>query len=338
MNLAELKDTLTELADEAPTHDVRARLGGVDQKVQASRRNKRVAGGIAALGVVAAAALIGPQAFAPDGSHSGPTDDKETGGLPVVVDQGVAFYTSPAGNRLLAHEVGDSGQQAIRLNFVPPTSNISVEPYCASNTGEISYAVNGHPIATVSCDDNDAPIMPTMSIGNGSSPANERAWADFGVKPGEQSIVTATFDAKEVSPDVVLGLAVYDMAGERIVTHGQWIDKQVVVDGHTFELTQQKFEDFSGGEGHISLSLPNTGEPVYVGVGVAGVSSSYSVWARPGSSFQSQSGGPSQTGDLVAADTRLAKARIRARGDDADGLIYILVYERAPDAEQRSGP
>ena len=332
MKLADLKDTLTSIADEAPVGDAPGRLAGVETKVAGARRSRLVAASVAATVIVTAGAVVTQQAITRNSSSPDPVEhpDKTTG-LPVVEDNGVSFYRSPAGNTLVGSAVGEPGEAQIDTTATPQSANLAVAVYCTGAEGMADIEVNGHPLYGSSCSDRPGDVAQAQGMsGDGSASSNAASWTRyFDVVAGRPVELTVRFrpEDKDAAGTPQLGVALYEMTGKMIEDHGQWISTEVVNDGRTFRLVDSAFARFEDGSEAVALPRPGGEGDVWAVTGVAGVSSGYRTRGpSPDEGTLNKTRGLSQSGSILDAAVQVARARVKTHGDPT-GLIYLLLYE-----------
>lgn len=358
MNIAELKQTLTNIASEAEDTDARARLDGIASRAASRKRNKLVAAAAGSVAAVVTFTTIGPQLLdnadepptGPAASKTGnltdrrddgnrdPADDIVETDLPTVTDNGIIFYTEPAGDTLLGEAVGRPGQRVVSFTATPTTSDLSWIEVCSARVPErnpglwTNIFVNGNPLGSSGCQDVTGPLQADARFGS-SPTANWQTWEEeLGVQVGEPS----TFEIRlrpgaekiEALRDAQIGLAVFENTGPRFEDYGVWFESERVVDGHTYRLEGKSFSEFSGGRGEMRVPLPPAEHPLFLAFGVARVAGPYRVIGNAGSSSLSSEGGPSESGTFAEPNQETASMRIRTTGDDGSGLIYILAYKR----------
>ncbi|MDX6366630.1 MAG: hypothetical protein QOK30_1706 [Nocardioidaceae bacterium] len=339
MNIDELRQTLSTMAEEVDSVDAPARLRAVDAKVVRGRR-QRIGAGVACAAVAAVVGLVVPGLVDAGGDGPRPANNPTTSTsettLPTVEDKGTRFYTSPAGDTLLGEAMGRTGSRSVTLRVVPATSDLSYRSVCwqpdPSRTGRLVYdvSVNGKPVTSTSCDRRPfGPLGPDSSFGSGSPRANISSWRDLGVVPGKAMTVRLS-----VRPDISartadstqLGVAVYANTGARDQTFGVWTPKETVTGGHTYKRVNRVFRVVLGRRGHLRLHLNDVGQPLYVVYGVGRAHSAYDLRGDTSGGY-SASAGPSSYGELSTPGQRAAHASVRLHGEPG-AVLYILVYRQ----------
>ncbi len=337
MNIDELKQTLTEVADEVDDRGGLDRLTGVDHKVTARRRTAAVGMTLAAV-ITAVAVAIVPTVL--DGSDStSPADQtgKQTSSLPTITDRGTTFYTSPGGAALLGHVVSEPGQREVSFTFTPDTLNLTWEQFCwdpnragGEHGAEYSTFVNGHPLGGSTCAGGpDGPISGTSSFGSGSPRSNGSGWAGLGVRVGKPSTFTVRI-TKHADHSVAsqLGAAIYAHAPQ-VHDAGVWYDQQVVYLGHTYEAAAVSSAALSGRLTRASADLPPSDTKLYVFLGVTHLKGQLQLGSGGGSGMNlargSLGGG---TGDLVDSDQGSVTVSGSSKDGKSTGTIYVVVYQR----------
>ncbi len=363
MNIDELKQTLTNMADEVEHTRAQARLDGIDSKAAAERRNKLLSGGAVVSVAAVALSMVGPQLVndannSPAGPVSNTTNsdtDKRADGkrdedivqtdedvlqtdLPTVTDNGISFYTEPAGDGLLGEAVGRPGQRSVSFTATPSTTDLSWVNICSASLPErvnriwTSVSVNGNTLGSSGCQESTGgPFQAEGSFGS-SPTANQRAWEELGVVAGEPSVFSLRLkpaaEKIEELRDAQIGLAVYENTGARFEDHGLWYKRERVVDGHTYRLAGNSFSEFKGGRGEMRVPLPPAEHPLFLAFGVAKVAGPYRTFQNAEGANVSSVGGWSEGGTFARPDQDSAEMSIRTKRDDGSGLIYILAYER----------
>lgn len=335
MKIDELKQTLTEMADEVEDRGGLDRLAGVDHKVTARRRTTAVGMTLAAV-VTAAAVAIVPNL---DGSHHTPpadTNGKQTSSLPTITDKGTSFYSSPGGAALLGHVVAEPGQREVSFTFTPDTLNLSWEQFCwdpsrsGSHGAEYSTFVNGHPLGGSTCAGGpDGPMSGTSSFGDGSPRRNAMGWARLDVRVGKSSTFTVRITKHaDRSVDPQLGAAVYAHAPQ-MLDGGVWYDRQVVYLGHTYEAAAVNSAALSGRLTRVSVDLPPSDTKLYVFQGATHLKGQLKLITRGGSGMLLPAGSlGGGNGDLVDPDQGSVTVSGASKDGKSTGTIYVVVYQR----------
>jgi hypothetical protein len=330
MNVDDLRQTLATMASEVDPSSDANRLQAVDAKV-ASARRRRVGAGVAVVAVAAVAGLLLPNLVG--GSDKAPTATHSQ--LPTVEDNGVSFYTSPAGDTLLGEKMGQPGDRSVTLRVTTTTTALAYQSVCVQSgppSGDPVYSVmiNGESIADRSCDGTTGPVKPTGTFGLTPS-ANSHYWAHtLRVVPGQpmtlRAFVTPGTDVRE-SPPMQLGISLYAKTGPMVQEHGIWLAQQAVSDGHAYKLATTAFKQVNGRTGRQHLDLRSLSKPLYLVYGVASVHQHYRLDAD-GSGLSSQGGGSALT-QVSTPGQKTAHVSIRIRGDKEPGaLIYIAAYQQ----------
>jgi hypothetical protein len=133
MNIDELRQTLTTMAEEVASLDAPTRLRAIDAKVVRVRR-QRIGAGVAGAAVAAVVALVVPGLVNAGGDGPKPANTPTTSTsrttLPTVEDKGTRFYTSPAGDTLLGEAMGRTGARVVTLRVVTTTTDLSYRSVC----------------------------------------------------------------------------------------------------------------------------------------------------------------------------------------------------------------
>jgi hypothetical protein len=335
MNIDDLRQTLSTMADEADSVDETSRLRAVDAKVMRVRR-QRIGSGVACAAVAAVVALVVPGVVNAGDDGPKPADNPTTNTtgtkLPTVEDKGARFYTSPAGDTLLGEAMGRAGARVVTLHVVPTTTDLSYRSVCwrlvdYDRDGRLAYDVtaNGHPLVSASCDTPDhGALAPDSRFGNGPS-SNSHAWTDVGVVPGKPMTLRISL-RQGVAKPTQLGIALYADTGPKVRDHGVWLDQQVVVDGHTYQLVRRTFGQVRGFDGHLTLDLPRESAPLYRVYGVGHARGGYRI-TGDGSGASVDQGGPSYQGELARPGQQVSRMSIHLRHKPG-ALIYILAYRQ----------
>ncbi len=328
MDIDDLRQTLATMADEVSSTDETNRLAKVEAKVRAARRQWVGVGA----GVVAVAAVVGllvPTLL--NGGDDAPSAHHSQ--LPTVVDNGLTFYTSPAGDTLVGEAVGHPGDRVVTLTAIPTTTDLSyvsrcVEPAISHDSPTYHVTINNKPILDSTCGDGTGPAGP--GTGFTSSPSgNSRAWKDYiGVVPGQPVTVRIFFERGTPNDSVPrqLGVALYADTGQQLRDHGVWFGQQTVFEGHTYRLVTRGFEQVKGVRGKLRLALPSAEEHLLVVYGVADVHSNYRT-SSDGSGSSTRGGTGSSQDALAKPDQQAAHLSIRLHGKSG-ALIYLLAYQR----------
>ena len=353
MNLDDLKQTLTTMADDVQVQDPAARIAGVNDKLRGARRGKAVGAGV---GVAAAATVLAvavPSVFsrAPD-QGSGPAERGEQVNteesttperdgilatvLPTVEDHGAVFYSEPGGDTLIGEAVGEPGQTSVTLTVTPQTQDLAYVAFCwqsgvgSSDAVDFSSFVNGRPISGSECGARYGPLQPDVRL-SPDPQANSRRWQHMGVTPSDPMTfkiavpVSQRREAEEAG--VQLGVGLYANTGPRIKDSGVTIPTEAVFAGHSYTLVDRKFTSFVDHQGEIDVPLPASTSPLYVVSGVRGVSSRYVVTGPNNTLNKSMVGGASEFSSPVRRGQQVATVKVRSP-EDAEGQLYLLIYER----------
>jgi hypothetical protein len=355
MNLDDLKQTLTSMADDVRAQDPATRLAGVDEKLEAAHRRRATGAGVGVAAVAAVLALVMPNMFsaAPDRTpsptgHTGSPTSKhqqtkapgaiDRTSLPTVVDNGVVFYRSPAGDPLIGEAVGSPGQTVVTLTVTPRTRNLSFVQFCWQRRGGSARALNvdatfnGERAFGSSCgSDRYGPLKPEISYGSDPT-VNARGWRHLGVNPGEPTTIRLTvpprFRQVAHAERVRLGLAMYANTGPTVVDHGITIPTRAVFDGRSYELVDRAVKRFTGFRGRIELPLSPSQRRGFAEAGVRGVHGPYVEVGPDGiRGGSSRRGGASEVGSPLRPGQRVARAAVHSRMD-ASGLLYLLIYRQ----------
>ena len=336
MNIDELKQTLSQVADEVDDRGGHDRLAGVDHKVATRRRSITVGTAVAAVITIAAVA-IAPSLVGGSGTPPADSNRTRTSSLPTITDRGTAFYTSPGGAALLGHVVARPGQREVSFTFTPKTLNLTWEQFCwdpdrsrGGHGADYSTFVNGHPLGGSTCAGRpDGPIAGTSSFGGGSPHSNAAGWARLGVRVGKPSTFTVRITEhadRSVAPQ--LGGAVYAHAPQEH-SAGVWYDRQIVYLGHTYDAAVMKSATVSGRLTRVSVDLPPSDTKLYVFQGVTNLNGQLKLVAGGGSGMGlprgSLGGG---NGALVDPDQRSVTVSGSSKDGKSTGTIYVVVYQR----------
>jgi hypothetical protein len=330
MNIDDLKQTLSSMADEVDATDGPDRLRAIDGLVRSARR-QRVSVGLGVVAVAAVGGLLVPTVL--NGGDGPPAASHSQ--LPTIEDNGVRFYTSPAGNMLLGEKVGTPGQRSVSLRVTPTTSDLSYQSLCkqpGDDSGKLVYnvTINGKDIASQSCNNTGEPVDAGSRFGF-SPRGNIRFWRnDAGVVPGRPMTlrITARPGARTTpgSAPIQLGIALYAMTGPTVEDHGVWFGQQAVYAGHTYQLESRTFRRVDGLRGQVELALPAPDDRLLITYGVADVHSSYRLTADQSGADHSGGGG-SELQSLSRPGQRSALLGIRIHGKPG-AVIYVLAYRQ----------
>jgi hypothetical protein len=340
MNIDDLRQTLTTMADEVHSLDETSRLRAVDAKVARVRR-QRIGAGVACAAAATVVGLVVPGLVNPGGGGPKPANHPTTHSprtsLPTIEDKGARFYTSPAGDTLLGEAMGRAGAHVVTLHVVPTTTDLSYRSVCwrlvdRDRDGRLAYdvTVNGHPLVSASCDTPDhGALAPDSRFGNSPS-SNSNAWTNAGVVPGKPMTLRISLRpgvaGQSAAKPTQLGIALYADTGSMVRDHGVWLDRQEVVDGHTYQLVRQAFSRVRGLVGHLSLDLPRESAPLYLVYGVGHARGGYQT-AGDGSGSRVDQGGASTEGQLSRPGQQVSRLSIHLLHTPGS-LIYILAYRQ----------
>jgi hypothetical protein len=339
MNIDELRQTLSTMAEEVDSVDAPARLQAIDAKVVRARR-QRIGAGVACAAAAAVVGLVVPSLVNAGGDGPKPANNPTTSTsrtpLPTVEDKGTRFYTSPAGDTLLGEAMGRTGARVVTLRVVPTTTDLSYRSVCSqsdpSSHGKLVYdvTINGKPVTSASCDGpHQSPLGPDTSFGSNPR-VNRDAWrTDVGVIPGKP--VTLRISLKPVvtpsrASTTQLGIALYADTGPMVRDHGVWLDRETVVDGRTYELVRRAFSRVRGMHGHLRLDLPPASAALYLEYGVGHARGHYRFYGDRSGSYVDQ-GGPSSEGQLARPGQQVSRMSIQLHSTPG-ALIYILAYRQ----------
>lgn len=352
MNLGDLKQTLTTMADDVQVQDPGARIAGVDDKLRGARRSKAVGAGV---GVAAAATLLAvavPNVFstAPD-QGSGPAERGEQANteesttpeqdeilatsLPTVEDNGAVFYSEPGGDTLIGEAVGEPGQTSVTLTVTPQTQDLAYVQFCWQPDGrsaafDFTSFVNGRPNTGSQCGARYGPFQPEVRF-SPDPKVNSRRWQHLGVTPSDLMTIKIAVpvsqrrEAEEAG--VQLGVGLYANTGPRIEDSGVTIPTKAVFAGHSYKLVDRRFNSFVDHQGEIDVALPASTRPLYVVSGVRGVSGRFVVAGPNNTLDKSTVGGASEFSGPVRQGQQAANVKVRSP-EDPEGQLYLLVYER----------
>lgn len=352
MNIDELKQSLTTVADEVDDLGSHDRLAGVESKV-ATRRRTTILGTSLAAAVAIVAVAVAPSVLDGADDRTPPTDptptrksgnpDVDETSLPTVVEKGTTFYTEPAGASLFALAVADPDQQTLTMKVVPRTLDLSWTDFCwdpsvkdLDNGADFKVFINGTFIGGSTCGGRPyGPIEAESSFG-GSSATNEETWAQYGVQVGQSFEMSIQLrqhgehsSAHGVDPR--MGLAIFERAPEQQI-HGVGLNPESIFKGHLYRLVASQFGEVVDGERtRITLDLPESDQKLYVERGAAHVRGALVVDGGPqlgSTSFQPGVSTGGSSGDLVSPDRGSITVSGWGREDSpASGTIYALVYE-----------
>lgn len=252
MNITELNQALTEIADEV-TDDSRTRLASVTRRVQIARRGK-VAGTIVTTCAALTAFLFLPNWHGGETTAQTPAAGRSLGSLTTVTDGDLLVYTDAGGSRLLGEKVGARGDHSISLTVTPRTGNLGWTQLCQTAAVKgLHYhlSVNGKPVPSAvldnlrytgtsrlsrpntTCDRLSPPMQVQRSLSL-SPTGNVAAWRTFKIRPQ----VPATFTLSVTSSNdtggraalakASLRLGVFELPRHPAHAHGLWVERHVV--------------------------------------------------------------------------------------------------------------
>lgn len=337
MNIDELKQALTSVADDAADRGGVERLAGVDRKISVRRRTTAAGTALAAVITVTAVAIAPNLLGSNDHTPPADSDNKPAPtSPPTITDKGTSFYTSPAGATLLGHVVAQPGEREVSFRFTPDNLNLSWEQFCwdrgvQPSARGLDYGafINGHPWLSASCGGGPGePVAGTSSFGD--SPAtNAKGWARLGVQVGQPSIVTLRITGHShrlIAPQ--LGAAVYTHAPQ-VRNGGVWYDRQVLYLGHTYQAVAMRSAALSGRLTRVSVDLPASAEKLYVYRGVTELKGALQLGTHGASGTGLPAGSlGGGTGDLVDSDQRSVTVSGSSKDGKSTGTIYVVVYQR----------
>ncbi len=354
MNTEELKQSLAAMADDVRDHGSDERLAGVDHKLALRRRTTMLGAGLAAAvavtAVVAAPSLLdagGGDAGITDATPTSPVrthDAREIPVLPTIEDNGQRFFISPAGNRLLAHQVGDEGVNQVLLRFTPPTTNLLMSRLCTAGDGAslhgndfpaMHVTVNGHEVSVESCG-GDLSGPPGVNLGpyGYTKAENAKFWRGLGVRPGEESVIRLVLRRGVGGPRMTidqaqLGVAMYAYNAPSVVKHGIEFDKVTEWDGQLYRLTAIRFDRVSGGEALVRADLVDLSHEPLVRRDIRGsVGGSY-VGTLNDVTHRERKDRTSLLGTDVIGGFTGDQVTLGIKGAARDGAeLYMAVYER----------
>jgi hypothetical protein len=339
MNIDELRQTLSTLAEEVDSVDAPTRLQAIDAKVVRVRR-QRIVAGVACAAVAAVVGLVVPGLVGSGGDGPEPANNPTTSPsrttLPTVEDEGTRFYTSPAGDTLLGEAMGPTGARVVTLRVVPATTDLSYRSVCSqpgpSPDGKLVYdvTINGKPVKSASCDGPlQSPLGPDTSFGFNPR-VNRDAWrTDVGIVPGKP--ITLRVSLKPVvtpsrAATTRLGIALYADTGPMVHDHDVWLHRETVVNGRTYELVRRAFGRVHGLDGHLRLDLPRATAPLYLEYGVGHARGDYRFYGDGSGSYVDK-GGPSSEGQLARPGQQMSRMSIHLHTRPG-AIIYILAYRQ----------
>jgi hypothetical protein len=343
MRIDEFKHALGTIADDLGEIDQVDFLGEVDRKVSHARRVRAVGAGGGLVAAVTVGALVlapgllgGGQGDVPPAEQ--PTAEGFATDLPTVVDNGVAFYETPAGDRLVGHAVSEPGEVRVRFEFTPQTADLSYAFTCwgpgADRELFVELAVNGQGLTSTSC----APAMeeqPLLNTPNtfGTPAENAASWQQrAGVQPGESVTVEAAilppYRDKPAAEQLRIAVGFYENSADVIVRDDLTVERQTVFDGHTYQLVDTALGEMSGRRLELTASLAGVDGRAWALLGLTGDVRGRVDWRLNGDGEAVGGGGPWQTGKLLS-DTAADVARLHFTSpQDQDAVGHLLVYER----------
>jgi hypothetical protein len=332
MNLTDLSTELQTRAEDLNTGAAMARLAGVRGRVQARRRRRAAAAVLVVAGCVAAL-VIGPNLSVLHATHStAPAGQHRI--------KAFTFDDVLAGDPLIASAVGVKGQRSVELRFTPTDTYLSLSDFCylPRDTSDLvdNTTVNGHPFLGSSCQNstvaNGSSGTPASSADQNEADQNRAGWAEMGVVPGRESVIRielqAGKDAPRSDPSVRLGIGVYALTGDRVVSDGQVIKLDAESNGHDYRLVKYITTPVSPQTRQVSLPLPAQRRPVYVASGT--VDTKGKDWKKEtdllldGQEHSSSNGGG--WGGEALDDSKAHTLTVRTKS--STGVLLLAYYVR----------
>jgi hypothetical protein len=329
MNLTDLSVELQSRAENLPTGAAMARLAGVRTRVRARRRRQAAAATLIATGCVAAV-VLGPNLSALRAEH--PTTPA---GRHLV--QPDTFDDVLAGDRLTASAVGAKGQPEVVLRFTPVDTDLMLAEFChvSSDNSQLWAAttVNGHSITRGGCQKSTVANGSGGTPGGGTAKETRDAWARLGVVPGRESVVRIQLQTEKGAPrtdaSVRLGVGLYALTGDRIVSDGLVIKLDAESDGHDYRLAKYATAPVSTAVRQVSLALPATRWPVFVAAGSGGKVSEKDSRTTTEVAVDGRSHGGVSGGGTIYEVLEDARAHtLRVHTDGTSGVLLLAYYVR----------
>lgn len=353
MRLDELKQAMETIAHDVEPADRQEYQQAVDGRVRARRRNRVVGAGVIASAAVLAAVIVAPTVLdnaaptPPSNQDDGVVDksDKTTTSLPTLEEKGVAFYTQPAGARLVGHAVSDPGQRSISFTVTPATLDLAWSAECWDPTvkgvgtgADYRVLVNGRFLEGGNCGGQPPyePIEPAGHFGGGSPTQNAAGWAKYGLKLDTPFEVTLKLEGTGknsyrhgVAPQ--LGAAIYTRGPDEVI-NGVRINPEHIYKGRLYRAVAWKFgQVVDGRRSVITLDLPASDHKLYVERGAVKVRGAFVLSGGPQRARRLFSAGVSSggsRGDLVSPERGNVSVSGWGRKDSpASGTIYLIAYE-----------
>ncbi|MDN5856429.1 MAG: hypothetical protein L0K86_27030, partial [Actinomycetia bacterium] len=274
MNLDDLRAELDAHARDIDTYAT-GRMSGIRAKI--AQRRRRKAGATVAASVLAVGAIVGVPVVSQLNAEPQPA---QQGPFPEKID----------GDTKIASTMGDEGDTKVTLEFTPEDTDFLLKIECdaLAAKGDTVRARLKAPNLRVMvggawvwapCGQN---ITPNMTPGSGelfvggvsSADHIRELWADSGVEAGEPTTiklqVVRDIGGKPVRKpiDGRIGVAVYDMTGERVERGEVALPVNKTYGGESYELGD--YDVGTGKSTTASLDVPELDEPALVTYGTNG--------------------------------------------------------------------
>lgn len=270
MSLDDLREQLRTDAESVTPPDAVRRVHAV-RELNRTRRRRKVAAVVVA--TVAGVATLVAVPMLRDLAGGPEPVDKPSAPFPEKVD----------GDTRIASAMGEDGDNSVTLTFTPDDTDFLLDIECddlAPADGS-TRALKSAPTLRVTV--NETSVMPACGkrhdIGSGLGLVGDVAtrdqvrsyWEGGGVRAGEQVTVTIhatrglTEQSRPVPIDGRVGVAAYDMTGERVGTGGAALPEEKTVDGRTYDLGG--YDVTATGPTTASVDVPTGAEPALVTYG-----------------------------------------------------------------------
>ncbi|UPK76569.1 hypothetical protein MU582_08030 [Nocardioidaceae bacterium SCSIO 66511] len=331
MNLDDLRAELDARANDVDPRST-VRMAGIRAKV--AQRRRRKAGATVAASVLAVGAIIG----VPVVSHLSTAPEPAKGGhFPEKID----------GDSKIAEELGDKGDATVTLEFTPDDTDFLLDIDCdaLAPANRSTRALRKAPTVEVTVNDGilTPPCGKQYNVGVGMGHVGDLAtpdrvrnyWEGIGVTSGEKVTVTvraANGLMGQGGPADIsgrIGIAAYEMTGDREIQDGIAFPTSKTYDGDTYELDGHDVARAGGGTATVSIPsgadapLVTYGSPSYPGgVRRATVDGERGVLTGKGGVFSE-----------TLPDSRAHTVEVRDNGVEMSPKVVVAYYTKVADDE-----